>query len=514
MLSTFFKSQAANTAMILFFITTLCIMGCAPYITSLSPTSGTQGTEVTINGGKFANTPTENTVKFTTSTVPTSDITVLSSSVIKAKVPTGAITGLVSVQTSKGTGYSKQNFVIPSGTSWTFIVYLDADNNLEPFGLNDFMEMASVGSNTDVNIVVQMDRINGYSSSYGNWTGTRRFLIQNGDTPSSTPIQDLGEQNMGDPNTLQDFVEWAIVNYPADHYLLSIWNHGDGWRQNREMFSSFALNRTSGANETLVKSVASDDTDGDILYLREVQDALKSARQGLEARYNTNVKLDVIGFDACYMGMVEVAFALRDVTNYMVASEDLEPGPGWPYNTILADLLSNPNMNAEDVAKSIVTNYGNAYSSGITQAAYDMAKINDLAKKIDAFTSKANTEWNMLKNARSNSREYHYPGYNTTWGVDIWDFGNKVYNNASNVDLKNAATQLKNAVDDFVIEEHHSSDRVGSHGVAIYFPPNSTSFNNDPQHTGYQESNSFMKVDFVTYHKWDNWLPDFYGNIP
>ena len=134
--------------------------------------------------------------------------------------------------------------------------------------------------------------------------------------------------------------------------------------------------------------------------------------------------------------------------------------------------------------------------------------------KVDAFVGKATTEWTVLKNARTNSREFHYPGFTTTWGVDIWDFANQVHGNASNTDLKNAAADLKNAVDDFVIEEHHSSNRAGSHGVAIYFPPNATSFNNDPQHAGYQESNTFMKVDFVTYHQWDNWLPDFYGHIP
>jgi hypothetical protein len=54
----------------------------------------------------------------------------------------------------------------------------------------------------------------------------------------------------------------------------------------------------------------------------------------------------------------------------------------------------------------------------------------------------------------------------------------------------------------------------GSHGIAIYFPPNNSAFVNDPDHTGYNETNIFMPVDFVIYNRWDNWLQVFYANIP
>ncbi len=489
--------------------------GCAPYIKSFNPESGTSGTLVNINGGRFSSTAAGNTVKFANAVVPTSDITVTSTSKLKVKVPTGATTGLISVSTSKGIGKSNKNFIINNQSpKWTFMVYLDADNNLEYAGIDDFLEMSSVGSNSNINIVIQMDRITGHSDEYGNWTGTRRFLIQSGDTPSITPVMDLGEQNMGDPNTLSDFVEWAITNYPADHYALSIWNHGDGWRLNRNIMDSLVTLNRSGYNETLVKAVASDDTDGDILYMREVQDALSLAKTNLDNRNNTNVKLDVVGFDACLMGMIEVAYAIRSVANYMVGSEELEPGDGWPYNTILADLNSNPNMTAEEFAKTIVVKYEDSYSSGVTQSTYDLSELNNLTSSINNFTGKATTDWTVLKSARNNSRDYHISYYTQFWGTDLWDFADEVYNSTSNVDIKNASADLKNAIDAFVVEEKHSSDMSGSHGVAIYFPPDQSSFNNDPQHTGYLETNTFMVVDFVAHHTWDNWLQDYYINIP
>jgi len=117
---------------------------------------------------------------------------------------------------------------------WTFMVYLDADNNLEAVGIDDFLEMASVGSTADVRIVVQMDRSplgppDG-SRAYGDWTTARRYLIAKDMTPDAAPIVDMGEVNMGDPQTLIDFVTWGITAFPADHYFLVLWDHGIGWQ--------------------------------------------------------------------------------------------------------------------------------------------------------------------------------------------------------------------------------------------------------------------------------------------
>ena len=72
-----------------------------------------------------------------------------------------------------------------------------------------------------------------------------------------------------------------------------------------------------------------------------------------------------------------------------------------------------------------------------------------------------------------------------------------------------AADELKIAVDKFVIHEAHSDDMAESHGVAIYFPANKIDFDNDPDHTGYDESNTYMEVDFVQNSQWDNWLQEF-----
>jgi hypothetical protein len=488
---------------------------CPPKIENFTPEEGEVGDEVTIKGKRFGETVAENTVKF--GGVTASDITVPQTNMIIAKVPTGAKTGLISVTRDNKTGYSSKNFVVIGEAEWTFIVYVDGDNNLEGAAMGDFLEMASVGSTPEVNIVVQVDRRPGFSSGYGDWEDTRRFHIQQGDDPSVAPAQNLGEQNMGDPAVLQDFVEWAVTNYPAEHYALVIWNHGDGWKTMKEKMiqTARAVADRSAPGAAVSRAIASDDTDGDVLYMKEVQNALKNAKERLQDRLGTQVKLDIVGFDACLMGMIEVAYAMRDVADYMVGSEDLEPFNGWPYDLILGALSGNPAYSPGDLAKEIVNKYGLSYpnDNSITQSSVDVARLQNLVTAINNFTSVANTDWANLKDARNNTDTFHPTGYPNIWGVDLWDFANEVVARTQNSAISQAAVQIKTAINDFVTNEYHGSNWANSKGIAIYFPPTQTEYNNDPDHTAYQDSNTFMIVDFVKNNNWDNWLQTFYSNI-
>ena len=118
---------------------------------------------------------------------------------------------------------------------WTFMTYI-SDSDLEYFSIEDMIEMERVGSTDKVNIVVQIDRWDGYDKpdwnddSNGDWETAKRYLItkeNKGDhVIGSTAIEDIGEINTGDPDELVEFVQWATTNYPAEHYALNIWNHG------------------------------------------------------------------------------------------------------------------------------------------------------------------------------------------------------------------------------------------------------------------------------------------------
>jgi clostripain len=163
----------------------------------------------------------------------------------------------------------------PTQAKWTFMVYLNGDNNLEKYVTSDIeTELAQPGSNADVNVVALADRIPGYNSSAGNWTSTKLFYVTKGmqATPQNA-LADWGERNMGDPRTLTDFVRWAKTSYPADHYALIFWDHGWGWRPGQTMW---------------------DKTSQDALDPDEIITAMKGVGP-----------VDVIGYDACEGQMIE-----------------------------------------------------------------------------------------------------------------------------------------------------------------------------------------------------------------
>ena len=247
--------------------------------------------------------------------------------------------------------------------------------------------------------------------------------------------------------------------------------------------------------------------------MKEVQTALETAQQDLTQSMGKPFKLNVVGFDACLMGMVEVAYALREVAGIMVASEQTEPGSGWPYTDILGPLVSNNPTSPTQLATLIVNEYADSYSAGagITQSAVDVGKIEDIAVKFDAFAAKATSEWDKLKAARSSTFTYHTSDVpKSYWGADAWGFAEETRKGVTSADIKSAATDLRDALGGAVLAERHGTGCNGSHGLAVYFPPDLAKYQNDPEHTGYTDGNTFNPVDFVKYHNWDNWLQQFY----
>ena len=119
--------------------------------------------------------------------------------------------------------------------NWTLLIYFSADNDLEQWGLIDLNELEAAGSSSQVNVVVQFDRIPGYDASNGDCTDTRRYYVTHDTDPNlinSTRLDTLpplGELDMGNPQTLIDFVNWGVDNFPAQHYAVVLWDHGDGW---------------------------------------------------------------------------------------------------------------------------------------------------------------------------------------------------------------------------------------------------------------------------------------------
>lgn len=357
-------------------------------------------------------------------------------------------------------GVTPPNANIPE---WTVMVYLDADNNLESAGIDDINEMEMVGSTPEVNIVVQFDRIpysvlaannEGYLDDISNndWTTTRRYYItQDFDSfqINSQLISDLGELNMGDPQTLIDFASWAVANYPAKKYLLVIWNHGGGFR-----------------STSLTKDIAWDDTSGgDRITMPELEYALSAI--SIQAGKN----IDIVGMDACLMAMTEVAYQIKDYVDILVASEENVPNDGWPYDTILDQLVVNPTTSPEQLATDIVDKYIYSYPSyDVTQSAIDLSHMDTLATQLSnlalAIMSDTLTPKNIYINASYSSQ--YYDDYDF---IDLYDFSNQLLAYSNSLEVKNIALSIQQTLNYAVIKSEYNGGSVSSSkGLSIYFP--------------------------------------------
>ncbi|MCK4718542.1 MAG: hypothetical protein KAT70_07720, partial [Thermoplasmata archaeon] len=268
---------------------------------------------------------------------------------------------------------------------WTFIVYLDADNNLEGPGIEDMDEMEFAGSTDKVNIVAIVDRASSEDvgdSDYtgeGDWQGLRIYHVQKdenegvlgeyieGETVWYSEEEPEIEPNMGDPETLINYTTWVMDRFPAEHYLIDFWNHGGA-------FWGICWDDSVG--------------DGDALNMTELS-------YGLDGITNhIGRKIDVIGFDACLMAQAAVLYQIKDYCDVAVASGFVEPGDGWPYETILPPLVENPSMTPEELGTTIANEYIESYSNGeddpsdsymVSMTAFDMGKFENTAEAISEF---------------------------------------------------------------------------------------------------------------------------------
>jgi hypothetical protein len=427
---------------------------------------------------------------------------------------------------------------------WTVMVYMNAKNNLECDALDNFAQLATLGSNSAVHVVVEMGRpkmildAGRPKSRYGcgdkdQWDGVLRFHVAKNQQPlPKTAVQVLGAADMGSADTLRDFVDWAQKHYGAKHYLLVIWNHGQGWRfqtaRNQSVKVNFASGRAPAELSAELKravaeegpqrpvggfrSVSFDDDTGHFLYNRDIQDSLGDLLRGN--------KLDVLGFDACLMAMAETGYAFRSIAGVLVASEELEPGSGWDYGDVLQQIQDNAGtLDAKGMGKVLVGSYKQAYRDRLktTMSAMDLAQMDQFADTVNtlATTLKDNlaSERANIADARAACRNYGEDA-DMTNPVDIRQFANELLGRTKNADVSKVAKALVDSVDAHqLVYSNYASKRstsgYGSFGVSIYFPATKTDFDSDPDKSGYVRSNSEHIVEFVQKREWSSFLNNY-----
>ena len=376
--------------------------------------------------------------------------------------------------------YKNYKSKINNNKNWTFIAYLNGDmRDLESSMLFYLNDMEHVGSNTDVDIVVQAD-------DYRIWNNqTRRYYIIKDNNPNviNSPLADnnTNEKCMGEPQTLVDFVCWAADNYPAENYCLTIFNHGDGWR-----------------------GICADDTpSGYHLDMDELKNAIENISVYL------GKKLDILILDACEMGMIEVFYPIKDYVNFVVSSEDRITYLDISYKRILENLTKQPKIEPLDFTQKIVDASYNTYTGKPVHVYFgmDMDKIEDITMVIDDF-SKVLINYTLSCDIIKKAYQYSLCWIGPQGGAyphDIRRFAEKISELVYNSYIYNSANELINTIDTSIIrptEEngHYVSPRLN--GISIYFPQRKSDF-----------EEKYKQQEFANFTQWDEFLYSFYNMI-
>ena len=342
---------------------------------------------------------------------------------------------------------------VPKYTVMIYMVGSDLESK-NAAGSTDLTEMKQVGSNENLKVVVETGGAN-----KDGWRTVKRRLINQG---SETEISDLGNLNMGAPNTLQDFVTWSVATYPADKYMLIMWDHGGG-----------PIGKPTIENPTPETFGNDENNNKDGLSLPEIKQAIQNA-------YNTTgKKFDVIGFDACLMATLEVAHNMSSFGRYLVASEDLEPGYGWDYTAILSTIKSNTSITGSALGQAIADGY-NAHAKandtgkdGITLSVMDMSFIPNVVAALDALANRAGTDLQnigqsarvTIANGRSKAEDY---GNSKGGSFDLADLKHIANNLTSTYSTE--ANALIAAINQAVVYKVNGVSRPNSNGISIFLP--------------------------------------------
>ena len=323
--------------------------------------------------------------------------------------------------------------LIISESSWTFMVYMDGDNNLEDWWIREFNQMEEVGSSSEVNIVVLFDR---YS------TNEAILYHVSKESPStnnivSSEIENWGPINTGDPDILRRFISWTATNYKASHYALVLQNHGGGFT-----------------------GVIWDDHSGyDHLTMEELKTALNDA----------GTYFEVIIFYACMMQMTEVAYQIKSFSHYMVGSEEIAYTGDINYNQLLSDLVSNPDMSGRQLAINTVRMW-RKYPA-CTISAIDLWQMDSLAISLNDFARSLilslPDHQSQIQNNRKSTDNYYYPYF-----IDLFHFAELVEEDPTfaYTILGTSSKSVMENVEKAVISDWRGEAHFDSHGSSIYFP--------------------------------------------
>jgi hypothetical protein len=357
---------------------------------------------------------------------------------------------------------------------WTVMVYISGDNNLEDYVVKDIeLELApelSVSS-TDIQVIALADRGPGYDTSRGDWQTTKLYHVTKSMiADAASAVADWDERDMGDPQTLIEFVTWTRANYPADHYALYFWGHGWNWHPGYVMQDD-TTEATNPNNATL--------------DYHETKTAIPSL--GF---------IDVVGYDGCNMASIEIFNLWHGHATAVSSSQEYVGWDGIEYDQVIKALVANPNMTADQVAIATSQSASNdkTWSAVAVDSRFTTLKnaVNDLAVALNNGLAA-----NRSKIARAFGATRSF--WQAPMDKDLYDMAYELNRNVTDTTIKAKSVAVMNAFSSVVLHERHVNAYADVHGITIY--QISKASEKDSNYTYYRAT-----VDFALQTAWGEFL--------
>lgn len=323
----------------------------------------------------------------------------------------------------------------------TLMVYM-CGTDLESrngMGTADLQEMLNARFGEEINLLVYTGGCKGWKNNAVSSSTNQIWQVKGG---RLVKVKDkLGSVPMTDPDVLSDYIRWCARSYPASRYGLILWDHGGGSVSGYGYDEKFA---SSGS-----------------MNLAGMDAALKAA----------DVKFDFIGFDACLMATAETALTLAQYADYLIASEETEPGVGWYYTDWLTALGQDTSMPTIELGQQIADSFVDTCAQKCrgqltTLSVVDLAELEATLPPVLADFSQAatrliqNKQYHTVSNARNGAREFAQSSQ-----IDQVD----LVHLAKNLGTKEGDA-LANALLGAVKYNRTSSNMTNAYGLSIYFP--------------------------------------------
>lgn len=380
-----------------------------------------------------------------------------------------AVSAVVGVPAERADSATSQG---AAKAQWTILAYANADaSNIEQSILEDTIApLASVDLGDAVNVIALVDRtadqFAGPLLNLPDFTGAKLLKAEDG---RLTELEDVGEVDMGDGQTLAWFVAENIQRFPAEHYALFMMDHGGG---------------LDGA----MWDVSSPTPDGDESHLEldEITEALQSALDASRVD-----RLDLVAYAACLMATYDAAAKLAPFTDFMLASEEVSIGPQWNESDMLQLLEANPAASALDLAKTFVDLTDKVEQKfpgelpSRTMSVVDLQAVTRVGHALDSFAAAVEadlaTGGPALGQAQAKTLHFGTEG-SARDTLHLYDLGDLL---ANLPEVSPAITTARNAlyesVKRAVVAETHGEVTSRATGLSLYFPKTTEGFARYPQ---------------------------------